>query len=86
MKIQNTINPNYSLVKSTIDETEIKELDKISTKLDENEYGYIYAPVHPGITDYVLKNNGRLRKCTDVLAQDTILQDYVFKDNQNKWF
>lgn len=81
MKIQNTINPNYSLVKSTIDETERNELDKVSTKLDENEYGYIYAPVHPGITDYVLKNNGRLRKCTDVLAQDTILQDYVFKDN-----
>lgn len=80
MKIQNNINPNYSLVKSTIDTTEKNELDKISTKLDETEYGYIYPPVHQGITDYVLKNNGKLRKCTDVLAQDTILQDYVFKD------
>ena len=80
MKIQNNINPNYSLVKSTIDNTEKDELDKISTKLDETEYGYIYPPVHQGITDYVLKNNGKLKRCTDVLAQDTILQDYVFKD------
>lgn len=80
MKIQNDINPNYSLIKSSIDTTEGVELKHISTKLDETQYGYIYPPVHQGITDYVLKNNGKLRKCTEVLAQDTILQDYVFKD------
>ena len=80
MKIQNDINPNYSLVKSSIDTTEGVELKHISTKLDETQYGYIYPPVHQGITDYVLKNNGKLRKCTEVLAQDTILQGYVFKD------
>ena len=82
MKIQNNINPNYSLVKASIDETEDIEMKKISTKLDENQHGIIYPPVHQGITDYVLKNNGKLRKCTDVLAQDTILQDYVFKNNE----
>ena len=84
MKIQTNINPNYSLLKSTIREVEDKELQQISTKLDERQHGYIYPPVHQGITDYILKNNGRLRKCTDVLAQDTILQDYVFKDKNGE--
>lgn len=82
MKIQNEINPMYSLIKSSIDTTEQTELHKISTKLDENQHGYIYPPVHQGITDYVLTNNGKLRKCTNVLAQDTILQEYIFKDNK----
>ena len=81
MKIQNNINPNYSLIKSSIDEAEQLELQHISEKLDETQYGYIYPPVHQGITDFILKNNGRLRKCTDVLAQDTILQDYIYKDS-----
>lgn len=82
MKIKNDINPNYSLVKSTIDTKEANDFKSVSTKLDENEYGYIYPPVHQGVTDFVLKNNGRLRKCTDVLAQDTILQDYIYKDSE----
>lgn len=84
MQIETKINPNYALMKSTIKKSEKSELDRLkeldSKKLDENNYGYIYPPVSPILTDYILKHNGRLRTCTEVLAEDTILQDYVFKN------
>lgn len=81
MRIKNTpINPNYSLMKASITETEDAETKAISKKLDETSYGYIYPPVSQILTDYVLKNNDRLGKCTMVLSQDTVLQDYIFKD------
>lgn len=78
MKIKTEINPNYALVKAHIDAKETVTSVE-SKKLDENQFGYIYPPVSVYVTDYVLKNNGRLRNCTEVLAQDTILQDYQFK-------
>ena len=84
MQIETKINPNYAFMKSTIKKSEKSELDRLkeldSKKLDENNYGYIYPPVSPILTDYILKHNGRLRTCTEVLAEDTILQDYVFKN------
>ncbi|AMK16315.1 hypothetical protein [Methanobrevibacter olleyae] len=81
MKIQNQVNPNYSLIKSFIEKEEAKELNVKSKKMDENSHGYIYPPVSQVITDYILKNNGRLKNCTEILAQDTILQEYQFKNN-----
>ena len=78
--LNDNVNPNYTLIKSLQEAEDYNGLSQ-STKLDENQYGYIYPPVAQGLTRYILEHNGRLRKCTSVLAQDTTLQDFVFKDH-----
>ena len=84
VNLNQDINPDYVLIKSTLETEDTLQLESLSKKLDESNYGFIYPPVSAGITEYVLKHNGRLRKCTLVLAQDTILQDYIFKDNNGE--
>jgi len=75
MKIEKEINPDYKLIKSSID----ADFDRTTVKLDYVKGGgYLQPEVSPYITRYVVLNNGRLNKCTKVLAQDTILQNFVF--------
>ena len=75
MRIIKNINPEYSLMKQELN----KDFQRTTVKLDyQKGGGYLQPEVSPYLTRYVVLRNGRLNKCTNVLAQDTVLQNYVF--------
>ena len=84
MRIRNEINPQYTLMKNTIKQ----DFDRTTVKMDYQKGGGFLRPeVSPVLTKYVVLNNGNLNKCTKVLAQDTVLQNFIFdteKEDQRK--
>lgn len=75
MRIRNNINPEYGLMKSLVRD----DYDRVTVKLDYAQgSGYLRPQVSPNLTRFVVLHNGRLNKCSLVLAQDTVLQNYAF--------
>lgn len=80
MKIERNINPQFNMAKNLVNEY----FEKDTVKLDYTQgSGYLQPIVSPYLTSYVVKHNGRLNKCTSVLAQDTVLQNYVFDTEED---
>nr|DAR45145.1 MAG TPA: hypothetical protein [Caudoviricetes sp.] len=80
MKIEKNINPQFSMAKNLVDDY----FEKDTVKLDYTKgSGYLQPIVSPYLTSYVVKRNGRLNKCTSVLSQDTVLQNYVFDTEED---
>ena len=75
MKIEASINPNYSLMKSIATEDSQKQ----TVKLDYlTGTGYLKQAVSPNLTKYILDNSSKVDACCDVLSKDTSLQSYIF--------
>lgn len=75
MRIERTVNPNFEKMQKSVDE----DFNRVTVKLDYEQTGYLPPEVSPIITRYVVKKNGKLNKCSMVLAQDTVLQNYAYQ-------
>ena len=76
MNIKNTINPDYALIKSYMTEDDKRTTVKLDYKKGA---GYLPPIVSPIITSYIVNHSGKLVKATRILANDTVLQNYIFK-------
>jgi hypothetical protein len=58
-----------------------RDMKRISKSMDYTKKGYITPIVMPTITTYLCNHHSKLNKCTRILAQDCILNEFTFTIN-----